>query len=341
MSAMSNLQEEVMIIAEAGVNHNGQLDMARNLVDVALGAKADVVKFQLFDADDLASQSAPKASYQEVNDINSTSQIDMLRTLQLSRSEFKLLNNYCQDKQIEFCSTAFDIENLEVLVNLGMKRIKIASGEITNIPFLRKVGQFSLPIILSTGMCSLADIDLGLNELVRGGAKRDDITILHCCTAYPTPLADANVRAMQTIQTEFGVKVGFSDHTEGYDAAVAAVSLGATIIEKHFTLSRHLNGPDHRASLEPWQLAEYVKTIRNTQVALGKSKKEPTESEKMNMIAARRSIVASKQIKAGQIMDATNLTVKRPGDGICASQWDEVVGTRAKMDFSTDQLIET
>ena len=328
------------IIAEAGVNHNGDVGIARRLVDVAAESGADVVKFQTFSADRLATASAGKAAYQVVATDTVESQYEMLRRLELSRAMHDELIAHCEQRRIEFFSSAFDLESADLLVALGLSSFKVPSGEITNLPFLRKIGAFGLPVLLSSGMATLGDIEAALNALERAGTPRRRVTVLHCTTEYPTPMADVNLRAMVTIRDAFGVAVGYSDHTRGIEVATAAVALGATVIEKHFTLDRTMPGPDHGASLEPPELAAMVRAIRNIEAALGDGIKRPSASESRNMAVARKSVVAARSIAAGELLSAENLTVKRPGTGISPMRWDELLGRPARRAYAVDEIID-
>ena len=329
-----------LIIAEAGVNHNGDPEMARKLVDAAAATGADLVKFQTFRADRLVTPSAAKAAYQLATTAADESQHEMIRKLELSEAMHDELLERCADRGIEFFSSAFDLQSLDYLMSLGMQRIKVPSGEITNLPYLRRVGGFGKEVILSTGMSTMNEIDDALTVLEKSGTVRDKITVLHCNTEYPVPMAEVNLRAMQTIRDHFGVAVGFSDHTEGIEIALAAVALGASVIEKHFTLDRNLPGPDHRASTEPAEFRRMVSAIRNIEVALGNSKKQPGISEQKNIPIARKSLAAARPISRGEIFSAANLTAKRPGTGISPMRWDEVIGQAARRDFAVDELIE-
>ena len=329
---------KTLIIAEAGVNHNGSLELAKKLVDKAVYANADVIKFQTFKAENLTTKTAPKADYQNINMSGENNQYKMLKNLELKNEAFVELKKYCQTKGIEFLSTAFDISSIEFLTDLGIERWKIPSGEITNLPYLKKIAEQDKPIILSTGMCTIEDISHALLILNGNGTK--DITILHCTTEYPTPFEDVNLKAMRTISDVFNVPVGYSDHTKGIEVPIAAVALGAVVIEKHFTLDRNMDGPDHKASLEPDELKAMVESIRNIEAALGDGIKQPAESEKKNMAIARKSIISKKRIKAGELFTEENLTVKRPGDGISPMRWYEVIGKVAIRDFEEDELIE-
>lgn len=331
---------KTLIIAEAGVNHNGDLNMARALVDAAAKAGADLVKFQTFSADRLVTTSARKADYQIKATEADESQYEMIRRLELSPAMHADLIGHCQQRGIEFFSTAFDLDSLDYLNGLGMPRIKVPSGEITNLPYLRKVGAFGKHVILSTGMSTLGEIEAAVDVLERAGASRDRITVLHCNTEYPVPMAEVNLRAMISIREAFGVKVGFSDHTEGIEVAVAAVALGACVIEKHFTLDRNLPGPDHRASIEPQELAHLIRSIRNIELAMGDGVKRPGLRESQNIPVVRKSLVAVKPIHAGELFSAENVGVKRPGTGLNPMRWDEVIGRRSVRDFSVNELIE-
>ena len=329
---------KVFIIAEAGVNHNGSIEIARKLVDEAVSAGADAVKFQTFKAENLVCKNAKKAAYQMETTNSDESQFDMLKKLELTPEMHRELIDYCRGKGIMFLSTPFDIDSLHYLVQCGIKIIKIPSGEITNYPYLREVGRIGKPVILSSGMSTLDEVGIALNVLKEYGSR--DITILHCNTEYPTPYADVNLRAMMTIKDKLGVKVGYSDHTQGTEVSVAAVALGAVVIEKHFTLDKNMEGPDHKASLEPSELYEMVRQIRNIEASLGDGIKEPSASEKKNIEVARKSIVAKKVIRKGDVFTEENLTTKRPGTGISPMQWNKVIGHRAIRNFKADELIE-
>ncbi len=328
----------VFIIAEAGVNHNGSIALAKQLVDAAKEAGADCVKFQTFISKNIVSKSAGKGEYQKKETLAEESQHDMLKKLELTFDEFTELNEYCKEKRIKFFSTAFDNESVEFLHELGMSMWKIPSGDITNLPYLIKIAQLNQPVILSTGMSTMEDISKAISALQDNGAG--EITVLHCTTEYPTPFEDVNLNAMLTIKEKFGLKVGYSDHTKGIEVSIAAVALGATVIEKHFTLDRTMEGPDHKASLEPNELKELVNSIRHIEKALGDGEKNPANSELKNMEIARKSILAKREIKKGEIFTQENLTVKRPGNGISPMQWFEVIGTKASKDFNEDELIE-
>lgn len=336
-------QRNTLIIAEAGVNHNGDIDTARSLIDVAAAAGADLVKFQTFTAASLATASAPKAKYQERNEgasgYNSDGQLAMLKRLELSHEDHLTLIEHCKARGIDFFSTAFDIDSLSFLNGLGFSRFKVPSGEITNLPYLRHVASFGKDIILSTGMACMGEIESAIQAIESMGLPRDRITVLHCTTEYPAPFTDVNLHAMNTIKRAFGVRVGYSDHTQGIEVSLAAVALGAEVIEKHFTLDRSLPGPDHAASLEPDELTALVLGVRRVEDALGSAEKRRTTSESENVSVARKSIVAAKPIATGEIFSNDNLTVKRPGTGISPMRWDEVIGRSAPRAFSTDDEI--
>ncbi len=331
---------KTLIIAEAGVNHNGDMAVARALIDAAAGAGADIVKFQTFSADRLVTASARMADYQQKNTASNEGQYAMLKRLELNEAMHVELIAHAAERGIEFFSTAFDLESLDYIMGLGMNRLKVPSGEITNLPYLRKVGGYKKPIILSTGMSNLGEIEAALDVLEQAGTPREKITVLHCNTEYPVPMEEVNLRAMQSIAQAFGVQVGFSDHTEGIEVAIAAVALGAHVIEKHFTLDRKLSGPDHRASIEPDELGLLVRSIRNIELAMGDGIKQPNGSEAKNKPVVRKSIVAATTIRRGDVFSAANLSAKRPGTGISPMRWDEVVGRVATRDFAIDELIE-
>lgn len=340
MHATKEVALKTLIIAEAGVNHNGDLALARELIDVATDAGADWVKFQTFSADKLVTKNAKKADYQtQVTDADE-SQYDMINRLELTREMHEVLIEHCKSREIHFFSTGFDLESIDLLVELGLDCFKIPSGEITNLPYLRYVGQYGKPVILSTGMSTLKEIEAALDVMEQAGTPRDRITVLHCNTEYPTPMRDVNLRAMLTIQDALGVQVGYSDHTLGIEVAIAAVALGATVIEKHFTLDRNLPGPDHKASLEPDELKAMVISIRNIERAMGDGIKRPSVSEAKNKPIARKSLVAACAIRKGESFSEFNLAVKRPGTGLSPMLWDEVVGRKAQRNFAADELIE-
>ena len=329
-----------LIIAEAGVNHNGDLALARRLVDAAADARADLVKFQSFSADRLATTKAEKADYQSRTTDRSESQHAMLRRLELSREMHEQLIAHCAERGIPFFSTGFDVESVSMLAELGLDRFKVPSGEITNLPYLRHIGRYGKPVIVSTGMSTLGEIEAAIDVLERSGTPRDRVTVLHCSTEYPAPMAEVNLRAMLAIRDAFGVAVGYSDHTPGIEVAIAAVAMGATVIEKHFTIDRALPGPDHAASLEPAELAAMVRAIRNIELALGDGIKRPTASERGTLAVARKSIVASRAIRAGERFAEDNLAVKRPGTGISPMRWDDLLGRQATRAYAPDELIE-
>ena len=329
-----------LIIAEAGVNHNGSIQIAKKLVDAAVEAGVDIIKFQTFKADKLVSKVAKKAKYrlQNIGDGND-SQYDMLKKLELSHEDHQTLIAYCKEKGIRFWSTAFDFDSIDYLHSLGLNLWKIPSGEITNYPFIRKIAKYRENVIMSTGMCVGEDIHKAINVLNEFGVGKDQITVLHCNTQYPTPFEDVNLKAMLTIKKDFDVNVGYSDHTRGIEVPIAAVALGASVIEKHFTLDRNLPGPDHKASLEPAELKVMVGAIRNIEKVLGDGEKKVTVSERANITVARKSIVAACPIKKGELLTEDNITVKRPGTGISPMRWNEVIGTAATKDYSEEEQI--
>ena len=333
------MRDHVFFIAEAGVNHNGDMGLARELVHAAADAGADAVKFQTFTAERLASASAPKADYQLQTTDSTESQFAMLKKLELPYDQHAGLMELAHKRGIEFMSTPFDTVAADFLKGLGVKRFKIPSGEITNFPYLRHVARLGLPTIFSTGMASMEDIEACLSVLRRFGLDRDQITVLHCNTEYPTPIEDVNLRAMQEIKERFGIKVGYSDHTAGLEVSLAAAALGASLIEKHFTISRTLPGPDQKASLEPQELKNLVTGIRQISASLGYAIKAPTRSEKKNIVIARKSIVASQAIKAGEEFTEKNLTTKRPGSGVSPMEWEKYIGKKADKNYSPDELI--
>ncbi len=331
---------KTLIIAEAGVNHNGELATALRLVDAAVESGADVVKFQTFTADQLVTPDAVKATYQKAKTSARETQMNMLRKLELSYNDHLAMSERCQDRGIGFLSTGFDIESIDMLMGLGIDRIKIPSGEITNLPYLRHIGGLGRPIILSTGMANLEEVHSALDVLLSAGIPKADVTILHCTTEYPAPMCDVNLQAMVTIRDAFGVNVGYSDHTMGHEVAVAAVALGACVIEKHLTLDRTATGPDHSASLEPAEFADMVRAIRNIELALGDGIKTPQPSEMGNMVVARKSLVAAAAIRSGEPFTSINITAKRPGSGMSPMLWDDVLGQVAKRDFAPNEMIE-
>jgi N-acetylneuraminate synthase len=333
--------KKTLIIAEAGVNHNGDIAKAKALIDKGAEAGVDYVKFQTFKAANLVTKQAKRAAYQDKNTQNNDSQYEMLKKLELSQAVHQELIDYCAQKGVQFLSTGFDIESLEFLAQLGITIAKVPSGEITNLPYLRKVASLFPEVILSTGMATIEEIKDAVKVLTDNGVNKDKITVLHCNTEYPTPMEDVNLRAMLHIQQEVGIAIGYSDHTLGIEVPIAAVALGATVIEKHFTLDKTLPGPDHKASLEPDELKAMVMAIRNIEKAVaGSGLKEVSASEVKNKPIVRKSIVAAKRIVKGEFFTVENLTVKRPGMGISPMQWDEVIGKTAKKDFEEDDLIE-
>jgi len=333
---------KTFIIAEAGVNHNGNLEMARQLIDAAVAAGADAVKFQTFKAEKIIAGNAPKAHYQQETTDSDESQLEMVKKLELDEAAHIQLYQYCQIKGILFLSTPFDLESIDLLSRLGLEIFKIPSGEITNLPYLRKLGALKKRIILSTGMANLGEIKNALDVLTESGTPLENVSVLHCNTEYPTTFEDANLKAMLTIKNAFhGIAVGYSDHTNGIEVAIAAVAMGAAVIEKHFTLDRSLPGPDHKASLEPDELKAMVKAIRNIEKALGDGIKRPSPSEVKNKSVARKSIVAATTIEKGEMFNEQNITVKRPGTGISPMFWDEIIGRRATKPYLRDEQIET
>jgi N,N'-diacetyllegionaminate synthase len=331
--------KKTLIIAEAGVNHNGNMKFAKQLIDVAAKAGVDYVKFQTFKAHKLVNKSAKKANYQKNNTSNNNSQYEMLKKLELTHENHHLLIEYCKQKGVKFLSTAFDFDSIEFLKD-KIDFYKIPSGEITNLPYLEKVAKLNLNIVMSTGMATMNEVKDALNILVNNGVSKNNITILHCNTEYPTPMEDVNLNAMLSLKKELDVKIGYSDHTLGIEVPIAAVALGATIIEKHFTLDKTMEGPDHKASLEPDELIAMVKGIRNIEKAMGNGVKIPSKSEQKNITIARKSIIAISNIKKGDVLTEQNITVKRPGNGVSPMKWHEVIGTKAIRDFNEDELIE-
>jgi N-acetylneuraminate synthase/N,N'-diacetyllegionaminate synthase len=327
---------KTLIIAEAGVNHNGDISLAKKLIDVAVEAKVDLVKFQTFKADSIVSQKAKKADYQIKNTMdNDSTQYEMLKKLELSHQDHIELIDYCKEKGIEFFSTAFDVDGIDYLDSLNFPIFKVPSGEITNYPYLKAIALKRKPVILSTGMCNLSEIEQAINILIKYGISRENITVLHCNTEYPTPMKDVNLKAMITIGKAFGVKIGYSDHTLGIEVPIAAVAMGARVIEKHFTLDRNLPGPDHRASLEPHELKTMVSAIRNIEYALsGNGIKEASESEEKNKKIARKSIHLKNKISKGDIITEENIISLRPGDGISTMKYDEIIGRIANKDLN-------
>jgi N,N'-diacetyllegionaminate synthase len=331
---------KTLIIAEAGVNHNGDLNLAKKLIAVAAESGTDLVKFQTFVAKNMISKSAPKAEYQKGATDPGESQQDMVRKFELSKDDHLELIAECKKKNIGFFSTAFDQQSIELLEKFDFGLVKVPSGELTNLPYLRHLTRKSVPVLLSTGMANLGEIEAAIDAIEKAGTPRSLITVLHCTTEYPTPMEDVNLRAMVNIGKALSVKVGYSDHTPGIEVAIAAVALGATVIEKHFTLDRSLSGPDHRASLEPDELKAMVAGIRNIELAMGDGVKRPSASELKNKPIARKSLVALRAIKAGEVFTENNLTAKRPGTGLSPMRWDEIIGRTAPRDFISDELIE-
>lgn len=333
------MNKRIFIIAEAGVNHNGDIAIARQLVDAAAASGADAVKFQTFQADKIISRSAKKAEYQKQKTDPGESQLDMVRKLELSRDDHEKLIEYCSIKGIMFLSTPFDFDSIELLDTLGMQIFKIPSGEINNLPYLRRMGSLGKEIIMSTGMATLGEVETALQILVESGTRKDKLTILHCNTEYPTPFEDVNLSAMVTIREALKVKTGYSDHTPGLVIPIAAAALGARVIEKHFTLDKRMDGPDHNASLEPDELSEMVKSIRIIEQSMGDGIKQPSSSEYKNLEIARKSIVAACDIGEGETFTEDNITAKRPGSGMSPMLWDLVLGKMAKRTFKEDELI--
>ena len=329
-----------LIIAEAGVNHNGSIKMAKRLIEKAADAGVDYVKFQTFKSEKLVSRHATKAEYQKANTDGEDSQLKMLQQLELSHSDHLQLIEHCNHCGVKFLSTAFDLDSIDFLASLNLDLWKIPSGEITNLPYLRRIAQKGGKVIMSTGMCTIEDIEMAVNVLISNGTPRENITLLHCNTEYPTPWGDVNLRAMHDIAQRLNLPVGYSDHTQGIEVPIAAVALGATVIEKHFTLDNNLPGPDHKASLEPHALKAMVEAIRHIELSLGNGVKEISESERKNIAIARKSIVAATHISAGEIFTEENLTVKRPGGGISPMRWDEIIGTPATRNYLPDEMIE-
>ena len=331
---------KIFIIAEAGVNHNGNMELAKKLIDAAVEAKVDAIKFQTFKTELCISKNAKKAEYQVENTGNAKeSQFEMVKKLELTSQNHCELISYCKEKNITFLSTPFDSDSIKLLHELGLSTFKIPSGEITNLPYLRQIGGLNKKIILSTGMANLGEVEAAIEVLVKSGTKRENISLLHANTQYPTPMEDVNLKAMITLKNAFGLEVGYSDHTLGIEVGIAAVAMGAKIIEKHFTLDKSLPGPDHKASLEPDELAAMVRSIRNIELALGDGLKHFSKSESENIKIVRKSIVAKRDIKKGEIFSEQNICVKRPGDGISPIRWDEVIGQISQKDYKQDDLI--
>ena len=333
---------KTLIIAEAGVNHNGSIELAKKLVEKAKEAGVDYIKFQTFKASKLVTKAAKQAEYQKKNiGKEGDSQYQMLKKLELSPEEHQILIDYCKELGVKFFSTAFDFDSIDYLHSLNLGLWKIPSGEVTNYPFLKRIAAFNESTILSTGMCDMVDVRAAVDALYKNGLSKENLIVLHCNTEYPTPFEDVNLKAMNALRKEFGVEVGYSDHTKGIEVPIAAVALGASVIEKHFTLDRTLPGPDHKASLEPDELKAMVSAIRNIEKAVsGDGTKHVSESEQKNIAIARKSIVAACDINVGESFTEENLTVKRPGSGISPMRWEEVLGQKAKRDFNEDELIE-
>lgn len=329
------------VIAEAGVNHNGSMELAHSLVDLAVQSGADYVKFQTFQADKLTNKSNPQAEYQKRNNGNDQTQYEMLKKLELPLEGFRDLSNYCAQKKIGFLSTPFDLESAHFLASIGMSMMKVSSGDLTNLPFLRALASMHIPIILSTGMATLGEVEQALNVVEQAGLKSAEITILHCTTEYPAPPEEVNLKAMQTLRVAFPrVHIGYSDHTEGIAVSLAAVALGAEVIEKHFTLDKTMPGPDHKASIELAELSALVNGVRTISSALGDGRKQPTPTETKNIPIARKSIFVTNPIKQGEVFSEHNLTIRRPGNGCSPMHWDKMIGKVATRDYSVDETLE-
>lgn len=329
---------KTLIIAEIGVNHNGSIETAKKMIDVAEDCGVDVVKFQTGSAEKLISRFAPKAKYQEVTTEKNETQLEMVKKISLPMEAFAELKEYCDGKKIKFLSTPFDLDSIDFLNKIGVDFWKIPSGEVTNLPYLIKMARTGKPVIMSTGMCNIDEIKKAIDVLRSNGVI--DICLLHCTTEYPAPVKEVNLKAMDTMKAMFGIDVGYSDHTVGIEVPIAAVARGAVIIEKHFTLDKNMEGPDHKASIEPRELKEMVKAIRNIEKAIGDGRKIPTPSEKKNIEAARKSIVAKRDIRKGEMFSESNITTKRPGSGLSPMKWFDVIGIKAKRNFVEDELIE-
>ena len=337
---MNRNNKKVVIIAEAGVNHNGDVNIAKQLIDAAAEAKADYVKFQTFQSNKVISSFAEQASYQYKNTGIKESQLEMVQKLELSKQDHQLLLDHCKKTNIKFFSTSFDLPSTRFLRKLNLGLFKIPSGEITNLPYLSLIGGYNTEIILSTGMADLGEIEQAIRVLEKNGTERNKITLLHCTTEYPAPFEEVNLKAMNTLREAFGTEVGYSDHTEGIEVAIAATALGASVIEKHFTLDKSLHGPDHKASLDPDELKKMVYSIRLIEKSLGDGRKEPSQSEIRNKSVARKSLVAKKLIKKGDKFTRNNIAIKRPGYGISPMKIDDVLGRKAIREFTTDEMIE-
>lgn len=334
------MNKHTLIIAEAGVNHNGDLNLAKKLIDVAAEAGVDYVKFQTFKAENLVSKNAQKAEYQKINAGENDSQLEMLKKLELTLEDHYELIDYCKEKKVAFFSTGFDLQSLDLLHQLGLRLYKVPSGEITNLPYLKKVAKLAEKVIISTGMCNLPDIENAINVFLENGFGKNEIVVLHCNTEYPTPMCDVNLNAMKTIANSFQVGVGYSDHTLGIEIPIAAVALGAEVIEKHFTLDRSMKGPDHAASLEPTELIQLVKSIRNIEMAMGSGIKEPSPSELKNMTIARKSIHAARDIEKGSVIMEQDLVMLRPGDGISPMEMNFLIGKKLLKSIARGQKID-
>ena len=334
------MRSKTLVIAEAGINHNGDLSLAKKLIRVAAHSRADYVKFQTFKTEDLVTRTASKSHYQKLNETDTESQFELLKKYELNKAMHIELISEAKNLGINFMSTAFDIENLNMLISLGQKFIKVPSGEITNLPYLRKIGEFRKEVMLSTGMSTIDEVGAAVRILVNSGTDQSKITVLHCTSSYPTSYSDVNLLAMLEMKNRFGVNVGYSDHTMGTEVAVAAVALGATVIEKHFTLDKNLPGPDHSTSLLPDELKMMVNQIRNIENSMGDGLKRPMICESENLKLVRRSIVAKRKIKKGDILNSSNITTKRPGTGISPMNWDHLIGSAAIRDYEEDELID-
>ena len=330
----------ILIIAEAGVNHNGSIDMAKKMIDVASSCGADFVKFQTFKADSLLTKYAKKADYQKRLTANNESHYEMIKKLEIDKKSHFELMDYCYNKKIKFLSTAFDLESIDLLIEMNVPLFKIPSGEITNLPYLRKIGSTKKPIILSTGMATVDEINDAIFELISSGADKSKITILHCNSQYPAPINEVNLNAMVSLGKKFKVNYGYSDHTLGIDIPIACAALGASVIEKHFTLDKKMQGPDHLASLEPYELKNMIDSVRRIEASMGDGIKRVTDGEKKNKIVSRKSIVAKKKILSGDVYTTENITAKRPGNGISPMRWDEIIGTKSRFNFDLDELIK-
>tara|TARA_Y100001970_G_C14259237_1_gene878294 strand:- start:16245 stop:17252 length:1008 start_codon:yes stop_codon:yes gene_type:complete len=331
---------KTLIIAEAGVNHNGNLKLAKKLINLASLAGADIVKFQTFKAEKIVSMSAPKANYQKITTSKHETQYDMLKKYELSFDDHLILKQYCNKKKIEFLSTPFDINSVNLLKKISLKRIKISSGDITNLPFLRSIARLNIPTIMSTGMSNLKEVGESLSVLIDNGLAKSKITLLHCTTSYPTKFHEVNLNAMVALKNKFNIDVGYSDHTIGIEVPIAAVAMGAKVIEKHFTLDKKMRGPDHLTSIEYSDLKKMVSSIRNIEKSLGSYKKIITNSEKKNLKIVRKSIHAFKSIKKGEVFNDSNITIKRPAIGISPMKWDKIIGTKSKKNFNKDKPIK-